>query len=111
MSKAIVIRSNTDEKRYIVQFKLMAEELIEVGPTLEHQGWQNEYHVERAALRLAFETFAATPDAELRVIYRIGDQIINSGAETTLRNGILSIGCQTFGKTATRTLRKWAAKK
>lgn len=111
MSKPRFTRSVARPHTESLKFELRTTRLVEAGASVTSSVFAtmgNAYSVERGAVKAAFAFLDKNPNATYNIYYRIGENIISIPATASISFGVLSIGCQTFTKTGTRTIREWA---
>jgi hypothetical protein len=92
----------TIESKQGAKFNLCKYSMVEVG-------YHNPYNVRRDVIATMFKALKAGVDAVVTVPYFIdGTGITTQAIASVARGGSLSIGCQTFSRTATRQLKSWA---
>lgn len=111
MSKPRFTRSVARPHTESLKFELRTQRLVEVGASVSssvftHMG--NAYSVDRISVKKALAYLDKNPNGSTEVQYRIGENLISIPATASISFGVLSIGCQTFTKTGTRTIREWA---
>ena len=111
--KSRIIHSTETSQTRSLRFELQSTQLTEVGKTVGRYSTAygtDAYNIDRSVVKQAFRYLEKNPGGLFRAAYRIGESLIHIHANTYLDNGVISIGCQTFTKSGTKTLREWAFK-